>query len=125
MDAAKLHALVETCLMWIGYGVVAGTVAKVIMPGRDPGGTMVTLFLGIAGALLGATVFAGITGGRLRDLISLPGFAVSVGGALVLLISHRVLSGRVFRSEGRVVEEVIVPSPVTRRRRTIRRSDAA
>ena len=123
MDAAKIHALVETCLMWIGYGVVAGTVAKVIMPGRDPGGTMVTLFLGIAGALLGASIFAGVSGGHLRSLISLSGFAVSVGGALVLLISHRVLSGRVFR-ESRVVEEVVIPAPVSRRRR-VRRTDAA
>ena len=124
MDAVKLHALIEACLTWIGFGVVSGTVAKAIMPGRDPNGTGVTLFLGIGGALLGGTIYSFFSGEHIRNLISLVGFAVAVVGALVLLISHRVLSGRLYRPDGRIVEEVIVPVPAGRRRRSYRREAA-
>ena len=121
MDFSNPQAVVEECLKWIGFGVVCGTAAKVLLPGRDPGGTFVTLTLGMGGSLIGASVYSWASGERIGDLISPIGFAVAIGGALVLLISHRLLSGRLI-GERQVVDEVIVPAPqlVRRRRRTAR-----
>lgn len=120
MDFSNPQAIVQNCLTWIGFGVVCGTAAKVLLPGRDPGGTFVTLTLGGGGALIGASVYSWASGERIviDELISPIGFAVAIGGALVLLISHRLLSGRV-TGERAVINEVIVPAPqMVRRRRT-------
>lgn len=118
MDFSSLHAATESCLTWIGFGVVCGVSAKLLMPGRDPGGTFVTFTLGIGGALIGAASYSWVLGHRIKDMISPIGFTVAIAGALVLLFSHRLLSGRILRSHPVVVEQVIVPSPnFTRRRR--------
>lgn len=110
------HAFVECCLKWIGFGVVSGTAAKILLPGRDPGGTFVTLSLGMGGALIGASIYSWASGEAISDIISPIGFAVAIGGALVLLISHRLLSGRI-GGEPRIINEVIVPQPQFTRRR--------
>lgn len=114
--------LAELCFTWIGFGVVSGLLAKAILPGRDPGGTVVTALLGLSGAILGASIYAWAGGDRIRDLISPMGFAIAVGGAIVLLLSHRLLSGRIWNltDEG---EDPIIPSPrVTQRRRARKRA---
>jgi uncharacterized membrane protein YeaQ/YmgE (transglycosylase-associated protein family) len=67
-------------------GLIAGAIAKLIMPGRDPGGIIVTILLGIAGALLGGFLFGG-TDGRV-------GLIGSVVGALLLLGIYRLVIGR-------------------------------
>jgi len=77
-------------LSWIVFGLVAGVIAKLIMPGRDPGGWIITILLGIAGSFVGgylATYFkiATGTGFNVRSL------AAAVVGALVLLIVYRVI----------------------------------
>lgn len=115
-------AIVEMGLTWIGFGVVCGTSAKILLPGRDPGGTFITLSLGMGGALIGGSIYSWASGEHIRDLISPIGFAVAIGGALVLLISHRLLSGRL-GGEPNFVNEVVVPAPqyVRRRRRTASR----
>ena len=125
IDFRQLHALMEMCLTWIGFGTVCGLAAKAVLPGRDPGGAFVTFLLGIGGALIGSAIYTLASGSRIRDLISLSGFAVAIGGALVLLISHRLLSGRMYNLRGPMVEEIIVPQPQysRRRRRTIRGTD--
>jgi len=69
---------------WIVLGLVAGILAKVIMPGRDPGGLIVTILLGVGGALVGGYIgtrlgFGTVSGFDLRSL------AISVGGAVLLL----------------------------------------
>ena len=119
MNPVDPHAIVDTCLKWIGFGVVSGTAAKILLPGRDPGGTFITLSLGMGGALIGASIYSWASGEAISDIISPIGFAVAIGGALVLLISHRLLSGRI-GGDPQFVNEVLVPQPqfARRRRRT-------
>jgi uncharacterized membrane protein YeaQ/YmgE (transglycosylase-associated protein family) len=75
-------------LAWILFGLIAGVIAKFIMPGRDPGGFIVTIIIGIVGALLGgwlATQFGlgAITGFDIRS------FLIAVAGSLILLFIYR------------------------------------
>ena len=78
-------------LSWILFGLIAGILAKWIMPGRDPGGFIVTILIGIAGAIVGGFIstalgFGDISGFDFRSLI------IAIGGALVLLFGYRKLS---------------------------------
>lgn len=78
-------------LSWIVFGLVVGIIAKLVTPGRDPGGFIVTILLGIAGALLGGFV------GRALGLYGPDepaGWIMSLVGALILLIGYRVTIGR-------------------------------
>jgi uncharacterized membrane protein YeaQ/YmgE (transglycosylase-associated protein family) len=80
-------------LSWILLGLVVGILAKWIMPGPDPGGTVITILLGIAGAFVGGFV------GSLVGLGTVSGFnlgslALATGGALLLLWGHRQIRGR-------------------------------
>jgi uncharacterized membrane protein YeaQ/YmgE (transglycosylase-associated protein family) len=75
-------------LGWIIFGVIVGVIAKLLMPGRDPGGFIVTMALGIAGALIGG--FIGRALGMYGTNQS-AGFFMSVLGAVVLLALYRML----------------------------------
>jgi uncharacterized membrane protein YeaQ/YmgE (transglycosylase-associated protein family) len=82
---------VMSIIAMIVLGLVAGAVAKLIMPGRDPGGIVWTILLGIAGSLLGGLLFnaIGVGGGeRWAGLIG------SVIGAIILLWLYRIFAGR-------------------------------
>jgi uncharacterized membrane protein YeaQ/YmgE (transglycosylase-associated protein family) len=78
-------------LLWIVFGLIVGAVAKLIMPGRDPGGIIITILLGIVGALVG---------GWLGQALGLyrpgepAGFIMAVVGAIILLALYRFLRGR-------------------------------
>ena len=75
-------------LGWIFFGLIVGIIAKLIMPGRDPGGFIVTALLGIAGAVLGGLV------GRMAGLYGpndAAGYIMSTVGAIVLLFAYRML----------------------------------
>ena len=73
---------------WIAFGLIAGALAKWIMPGKDPGGMIVTMLIGIAGAVVGGYIgsfvgFGGISGFDLRSM------GIAIGGALLLLFIYR------------------------------------
>jgi len=78
-------------LGWIFFGLIVGVVGKLLMPGRDPGGFVVTVLLGIAGALLGG--FLGRALGMYRE-DEPAGFIMAVLGSIVLLAIYRVTFAR-------------------------------
>jgi uncharacterized membrane protein YeaQ/YmgE (transglycosylase-associated protein family) len=80
-------------IAWIVLGLIAGGLAKLIMPGRDPGGIIVTMLIGIAGAILGGWLFSLFGGGGV-DGLNLGSIIVAVIGALVLLFLYRMFVGR-------------------------------
>ena len=78
-------------LGWILFGLIVGIVAKFLMPGRDPGGFVITVILGIVGALVGG--FVGRVLGLYRDGDPV-GFVMAVVGAIILLAVYRATLGR-------------------------------
>jgi uncharacterized membrane protein YeaQ/YmgE (transglycosylase-associated protein family) len=76
---------------WIVFGLIVGAIAKLLMPGRDPGGFIVTILLGIAGALIGG--FLGRAMGWYQEGEP-AGFLMSLLGAVVLLAIYRMAIGR-------------------------------
>jgi uncharacterized membrane protein YeaQ/YmgE (transglycosylase-associated protein family) len=76
---------------WIIFGLIVGIVGKFLMPGRDPGGFIVTILLGIAGALLGG--FIGRALGFYNEGEP-AGFIMAVIGAIILLAIYRAVIGR-------------------------------
>lgn len=74
---------------WIVFGFIVGVVAKLLMPGRDPGGFVVTILLGIAGAFVGG--FIGRAMGFYGPNDS-AGWLMSICGAVVLLLLYRVVA---------------------------------
>jgi uncharacterized membrane protein YeaQ/YmgE (transglycosylase-associated protein family) len=78
-------------LGWIVFGLIVGAIAKLLMPGRDPGGIIVTMLLGIAGALLGG--FVGQALGLYQQGEG-AGFLMALLGAVILLALYRMIVGR-------------------------------
>jgi uncharacterized membrane protein YeaQ/YmgE (transglycosylase-associated protein family) len=78
-------------LSWIVFGLVIGIIAKVLMPGRDPGGFIVTTLLGIAGAMIGG--FVGRAMGFYGEGQS-AGWIMSILGAIILLALYRMMVRR-------------------------------
>ena len=80
-------------LTWTALGLVVGAMAKFIMPGKDPGGLIVTVLIGIAGAMLGGAIatqlgYDAVTGFDVRSIM------VATGGAILLLILYRLARKR-------------------------------
>ncbi len=76
-------------LAWILFGLVVGIIAKLLMPGRDPGGFIITILLGIAGAVLGGFV------GRALGFYGpneAAGWIISILGAMLLLFIYRMIA---------------------------------
>ena len=78
-------------LIWIIFGAVVGVVAKLLMPGRDPGGFFMTIILGIAGALLGGFLGRALGLYREGDPVS---FVMALVGAMILLVAYRMVGRR-------------------------------
>ena len=78
---------------WIVVGLIAGALGKLIMPGDDPGGFIVTILIGMAGALVGGFV-VGILGGTGATGFNIWSILVATLGAVILLALYRVVAGR-------------------------------
>ena len=75
---------------WIVVGLIAGALAKLIMPGKDPGGIIVTILVGIVGGLLGGFIGSqiGLGGGNIMNIV------LATAGAILLLFICRIVKGR-------------------------------
>jgi uncharacterized membrane protein YeaQ/YmgE (transglycosylase-associated protein family) len=80
-------------LSWILLGLIVGALAKWIMPGRDPGGIIVTILLGIAGAFVGGFLATRLGLGTV-DGFNLGSLAIAIGGSLLLLWIYRIMRTR-------------------------------
>jgi uncharacterized membrane protein YeaQ/YmgE (transglycosylase-associated protein family) len=86
-----LGRVIMGVLGWIAFGLVVGIIAKLVVPGRDPGGLFLTLVLGIVGALVGGYL------GRILGLYGPNdpvGFLMALGGSILLLVLYRMVAGR-------------------------------
>jgi uncharacterized membrane protein YeaQ/YmgE (transglycosylase-associated protein family) len=92
----KVQNIANLVLVWIGFGTLTGLLAKAIMPGRDPGGAVATLAMGIAGTVIGCGVVSYFWKGHIISPISPLGFCVATAGALTLLFFYKLLGGYYF-----------------------------
>ena len=76
-------------ISWIFLGLIAGALAKFLVPGRDPGGFIVTILIGIVGAILGGFLGSFIGLGRVESF-DLGGIVVATLGAIILLVLYRL-----------------------------------
>jgi uncharacterized membrane protein YeaQ/YmgE (transglycosylase-associated protein family) len=76
---------------WIVFGLIVGAIAKLVMPGRDPGGIIVTMLIGIAGALIGGFLGRALGWYQANEPA---GFLMSLVGAVLLLFLYRQVVGR-------------------------------
>jgi uncharacterized membrane protein YeaQ/YmgE (transglycosylase-associated protein family) len=81
-------------LTWIVLGLVVGFLAKLVMPGRDPGGVIITILLGIAGALLGGFVGSAMGLGDINGF-NMGSVLLATLGAILLLVIYRLTRRRV------------------------------
>jgi uncharacterized membrane protein YeaQ/YmgE (transglycosylase-associated protein family) len=97
MDAltATLAGWLNSLMVWVGYGAIVGLISKAILPGKDPGGTFATVFVGVFGSIIGAATLFFFSGERVEP-ISIVGFLAALGGSALLLINYRLLHGRAF-----------------------------
>lgn len=80
---------------WIILGLLAGAIAKAILPGNQGGGWLITLVLGVIGALLGGFIGSALFNAPLEDFFSIQTWLLAIGGSiLVLLIFGLVTRGR-------------------------------
>jgi len=79
---------------WIVLGLLAGAIAKAILPGDDPGGIIVTMLIGIVGALVGGFIASALDIGDLDDFFDIGTWAIAILGSLLLLVLYRAVTGR-------------------------------
>lgn len=81
-------------LSWIIFGLIAGAIAKFILPGKDPGGIILTIVIGVVGGLLGGWLGTTFGGGAGVTGFNLMSFVWAVIGSLILLIVYRLIFHR-------------------------------
>jgi len=79
---------------WIVLGLLAGAIAKAIMPGDDPGGIFVTMLIGIAGAIVGGLIASALDVGDLDEFFDIGTWLIAIAGSLLLLGGYRAVVGR-------------------------------
>lgn len=81
-------------LGWIVLGLLAGAIAKAILPGEQGGGWLVTLLLGVVGALLGGFLGSALFDAPLEDFFSIQTWLLAIGGSLLVLVIWGFVTGR-------------------------------
>lgn len=94
MDSEVVTQGIQLLLTWVGFGTLVGLLAKAIVPGKDPGGALGTVVLGILGTIFGAALLAFYSSDLRVTPISLPGFLVALAGTSLLLVTYRLISGQ-------------------------------
>jgi len=79
---------------WIVFGLIAGIIAKAIMPGKDPGGAIVTILLGIAGSVVGGFIGRSLFYRADSEPGTIMSMVFAVIGAIILLAGYRMIRGR-------------------------------
>ncbi len=79
---------------FIILGLIAGAIAKLIMPGKDPGGIIVTILIGIAGAVVGGLIASALGVGELGSFFDIGTWIIAILGALLLLAAYRAVADR-------------------------------
>jgi len=79
---------------WIVLGLLAGAIAKAILPGDDPGGILVTMLIGIAGAIVGGFIASALGIGELDEFFDIGTWIIAILGSLLLLVAYRAIAGR-------------------------------
>ena len=79
---------------WIVLGLIAGAIAKAIMPGDDPGGIFVTMIIGIVGAIVGGLIASALDIGDLDEFFDIGTWIIAILGSLLLLAIYRMVAGR-------------------------------
>ncbi|HEY9559986.1 MAG TPA: GlsB/YeaQ/YmgE family stress response membrane protein [Anseongella sp.] len=78
-------------LSWIVFGLIAGAVAKWIMPGEDPGGCLITIIIGVVGGILGGWIGTLLGFGEGINEFNLQNFLLAVAGSVILLLIYRAV----------------------------------
>jgi uncharacterized membrane protein YeaQ/YmgE (transglycosylase-associated protein family) len=80
-------------IAWIVLGLLAGAIAKALLPGDDPGGIVVTMIIGIVGAVIGGLIGEWVGFGGLSSFFDVRTWILAVAGSVVLLVIYRLFSG--------------------------------
>ena len=81
-------------IAWLVLGLIAGAIAKLILPGRQGGGIIVTLLLGVVGALLGGWLGSVLFNVNIEEFWSISTWLLAIGGALIVLLIYGLLTNR-------------------------------
>jgi uncharacterized membrane protein YeaQ/YmgE (transglycosylase-associated protein family) len=98
-SASMVQQWGHVVLEWVGFGTIVGLLAKGIMPGRDPGGAVATVLMGVGGCVFGLGSVSYFCNQRVTP-ISLMGLLVATAGSFVILGFYRLLAGYIFVEEG-------------------------
>ncbi len=82
---------VNVVLLWVGFGTLAGLLAQVLVPGREPAGAVGTVVIGILGSTIGPLLLSHLVGKSRFNPISPLGFLFAIGAAFALLVGYRLL----------------------------------
>ena len=96
MDLTVVTQWTHDLLRWIGFGTLVGLLAKALLPGRDPGGALATVLIGVLGSVIGAALVVYVTGQRISP-ISLLGFPAALAVTALILVTYRLLNGGRFQ----------------------------
>jgi uncharacterized membrane protein YeaQ/YmgE (transglycosylase-associated protein family) len=89
-------------IAWIILGLLAGLIAKALLPGDDPGGIIITTLIGVAGAFIGGFIAKALGfGDPIDEFFDFSTWLGAIVGAIVLLLIYRALTGGMSRSRGR------------------------